>query len=83
MPNVCVDTNVWFYALARPAVGEETKHQAARHLISELDRPLVTPQILNELTFNLLRKRAWNEPELRELIADLRLRCRVFIPGAD
>lgn len=83
MPNVCIDTNLWFYALARPAVGEETKHQAARRLIGEIDRPLVTPQILNELTFNLLRKCAWSEPELRELITDLRLRCRFFVPGAD
>ena len=83
MPNACVDTNLWFYALVRPAVGEETKHQAARRFISKLDRPLVTPQILNELTFNLLRKRAWSEPELRELIIDLRLRCRFFVPGAD
>jgi len=30
-----------------------------------------------------LRKRAWSEPELRELMTDLRLRCRFFVPGAD
>lgn len=83
MPNACVDTNVWFYALACPAKGEETKHQAAHRLIRGLIRPLITPQILNELAFNLLRKRAWSEPELRVLIADLRLRCRFFVPGAD
>ena len=83
MPNACVDTNLWFYALACPAVGEETKHQAARRLINEINRPLVTPQILNELTFNLLRKRAWSEPEMRELMVDLRRRCRFFVPGAD
>jgi predicted nucleic acid-binding protein len=69
--------------LGAPAVGEETKHQVARCLIGKLDRPLVTPQILNELAFNLLRKRAWSEPELRELMADLHRRCRFFVPGAD
>ena len=26
MPVVCVDTNVWFYTLARPAQGEMQKH---------------------------------------------------------
>jgi hypothetical protein len=39
MPNACIDTNLWFYALARPAVGEETKHQAAHRLIGEIDQP--------------------------------------------
>ena len=56
MPTVCVDTNIWIYALALPAEGEADKHIAARQLISSLDRPVLTPQILNELTFNLLEK---------------------------
>ena len=80
MPTVCVDTNIWFYSLARPATGEADKHEAARHLIANLDRPLLTPQIINELSFNLLRKRGWSETELRELMGDMRGRCRFFVP---
>lgn len=71
MPTVCVDTNLWFYALARPAANEDTKHLAARRLIDGFVQPVVTPQILNELGANLLRKRAWSESDLRALLADL------------
>ena len=81
MPTVCVDTNIWFYALARPAEGEADKHKAARQLISGLDRPVLTPQILNELTFNLLRKKGWSETELRVLMDDMRGRCRFLVPN--
>ncbi len=82
MPTVCVDTNIWFYALARPAEGEQVKHLAARELIGGLEQPVITPQIINELSANLLRKRGWSEPELQILLGDLRSRCRLFIPGA-
>lgn len=70
MPNVCVDTNVWFYALARPTTGETARHDAGRALISGIDHPVITPQIVNELACNLLRKRSWSEAELRDLVAD-------------
>jgi len=83
MPTVFVDTNIWFYALARPAESEQAKHLAARELIGGLQQPVITPQIINELSVNLLRKRRWSEPELRILVGDLRSRCRLFIPGAD
>ena len=84
MPTACVDTNIWFYALARPAEGEQAKHLGARELIGGLEQPIIiTPQIINELGANLLRKRAWIEPELRTLTSDLLSRCRLFIPGAD
>jgi predicted nucleic acid-binding protein len=83
MSTVCVDTNIWFYALARPAEGEQAKHLAARGLIGGLEQPVITPQIINELSANLLRKREWSEQELQALVGDLRSRCRLFIPGAD
>ena len=47
MPTVCVDTNIWFYALARPAEGEQAKHLGARELIGGLEQPIITPQIIN------------------------------------
>ena len=59
MPTVCVDRlrgNIWFYALARPAEGEQAKHLGARELIGGLEQPIITPQIINELGANLLRK---------------------------
>jgi predicted nucleic acid-binding protein len=81
MPTDCVDTNIWFYALSSPTTGDNKKHEIARKLIIKLNRPLLTPQILNELTFNLVRKQKWQERELRKLIVDLRKRCEFFIPN--
>lgn len=59
------------------------KHLAARELIDGLEQPVVTPQIVNELCANLLRKRSWSEAELRALIADMRSRCRYFVPSPE
>ena len=83
MPTVCVDTNLWFYALARPATNESNKHWIAQELIRNAHRPVITPQILNEISANLLRKQRWSERELRLLISELRIRCRLFRPGED
>lgn len=83
MPTVCVDTNLWFYALARPATNEINKYLSAQKLISNTDQLLITPQIINEISFNLLRKQQWGEPELRQLIDELQIRCRLFRPGED
>ena len=83
MPIVCVDTNLWFYALAHPAIGDLDKHRMAQNLIRTLNQPVITPQIINEVSVNLLRKRQWTEQELRQLIGELRVRCRLFLPNED
>lgn len=83
MSTVCVDTNIWFYALACPASSDLGKHQSAQNLIASLDRPVITPQILNELAFNLLRKRRWSEADVRLLSSDLLGRCRYIVPSTD
>lgn len=82
MPTVCLDTNVWFYALAAPAGDERRKHLAARCLIEDVASAFVTPQIINELCANLLRKRAWSEADIRLLVSDLLIRCRLHVPDA-
>ena len=83
MPIVCVDTNLWFYALAHPAISDLDKHRTAQSLIRTLNQPVITPQIINEVSVNLLRKRQWTEQELRQLIGELRVRCRLFLPNED
>lgn len=83
MPIVCVDTNLWFYVLAHPATSDLGKHRTAQNLIRTLNQPVITPQIINEVSVNLLRKRQWTEQELRQLIGELRVRCRLFLPNED
>ena len=55
----------------------------AKNLIHTLNQPVITPQIINEVSVNLLRKRQWTEQELRQLIGELRVRCRLFLPSED
>ncbi|CDH44007.1 PIN domain-containing protein [Candidatus Contendibacter odensensis] len=83
MLTVCVDTNLWFYALARPAASDLGKHLAAQKLIFDLNQPLITPQIINEVSANLLRKQKWSEQQLRQLIGELQVRCQLFRPEED
>jgi predicted nucleic acid-binding protein len=83
MPIACVDSNIWLYALLTPAEGENSKNRTARQLISTLDTPVITPQIINEVCFNLLRKQKWPEEDIQSLIRSLHVQCRLFIPGEE
>jgi len=53
MPTVCVDTNIWIYALSAPKYGDVTKHQLAQYSIQNAGNITITPQIINELGFAL------------------------------
>lgn len=69
-PERCfVDTNIWLYAfIAGP---EPYKTQKAKHLLSTAQEIVLSTQVINEMCVNLLRKAAFTEQEIRELIADL------------
>jgi predicted nucleic acid-binding protein len=65
MPTVCVDTNIWIYALSIPNTGDANKHQLAQSCIQNAGKITLTPQIINELGFALRRKHAWTDDGLR------------------
>jgi predicted nucleic acid-binding protein len=83
MPTVCVDTNVWVYALSKPRSGDTGKHQAAQAAIASTGRVTLTPQIINELGFVLRRKQGWTDQELQPLIEQLFQDCELYIPSAN
>jgi hypothetical protein len=58
MPTVCVDTNIWIYALSIPSAGDASKHRLAQTGIQNAGKITLTPQIINELGFALKRKNA-------------------------
>lgn len=82
MTTVCVDTNIWVYALTRPTSGDPTRHKRAQQAIQATESVLITPQIINELGFVLRRKQGWQDAELRPLIEQLQSDCRLHIPSA-
>ena len=46
MPTVCVDTNIWIYALSVPSAGDLTKHQLAQNSIQTAGKITLTPQTI-------------------------------------
>ena len=82
MPNICVDTNLWVYALTRPRSGDTTRHERAQEAIQAAGRLVITPQIINELCFVLRRKQGWQDAELRPLIEQLQTNCIVHVPSS-
>jgi predicted nucleic acid-binding protein len=63
-------TNVWFYAFVLGEWPDEIhKNAIARKLLNTL--PDLSVQVVNELSFNLLRKATYPEPRLRNLVRAL------------
>ncbi len=83
MPTVCVDTNIWVYALSAPKQADANKHQLAQRSIENAGNITLTPQIINELGFALRRKHAWTDKDLRPMFTQLLANCRLYIPSSE
>ncbi len=64
--RVCfVDTNIWLYAFIEAE--DSNKSAAARQLLQEIE-PVISSQVINEVSVNLLRKAHFSEEQVRQLI---------------
>ncbi len=61
-----IDTNIWLYALSDSQ--DKQKHRAAKLLIRRTPRIALSTQIVNEVSFNLIRKFQADENDIRKLI---------------
>lgn len=61
-----IDTNIWLYALSDSQ--DKQKHRAAKSLIRRTPRIALSTQIVNEVSFNLIRKFQADENDIRKLI---------------
>ena len=80
MPTVCVDTNIWIYALSVPN-RNVSKHQIAQSSIQTAGKITLTPQIINELGFALRRKHTWTDDDLRPMFSHC-WKLQLHIPPA-
>lgn len=65
-----IDTNIWFYAFVRGNSAEEaSKNDRANKLIKGCPNIVISIQIINELSVNLLKKAAYSESRLKALIS--------------
>ncbi len=60
-----VDTNIWLYAFI--ATQDARKHAIAKEII-ETQQIVLSVQVLNEISVNLLKKAQMEEDELRSLV---------------
>ena len=69
-----IDTNIWLYSFIKSQDEEKTK--IAKAIISQTDI-IISTQIVNELTVNLLKKASFSEQKIQELIHSLYRRYTV------
>ncbi len=82
MPTVCVDTNIWVYALAPEQSNDPNKKARAKASIKSAGQITITPQVINELGFVMIRKYGWTNNDLQTVIEDLLKRCTLHIPSS-
>jgi len=74
MTELCfVDSNLWIYA----AMNDGSKSERARALI-ENRQIAISTQVINEVSFNLLRKYHYSESEIAVFIRQISATCHVY-----
>lgn len=69
-----VDSNIWLYALMGQR--DPQKYQAAK-TVTELPNLVISVQVVNEVCANLIKKAAFSEAQIQQVIASLYLECDV------
>jgi predicted nucleic acid-binding protein len=66
-PASCfVDTNIWLYAFVE---GDDLRKSArAKSLLEANSEVIVSPQVINEVCVNLIKKAQFSEQQIRQLI---------------
>jgi predicted nucleic acid-binding protein len=71
-----VDSNVWLYGIIQ---GDDVaKHDLAERLIGEIERPVVSTQVINEVCANAVRKARYDHRQVAELVAAFFESCLVI-----
>ena len=70
-----IDTNVWLYAFMKTV--DIHRNKQARNIIQRCN-PVVTPQVINEVCVNLIKKADFKEDQIRELIESFYAKYRVI-----
>lgn len=68
-----LDSNIWLYAFLD---SDDTRRQASIELVNA-PTPVVSTQIINEVCVNLVRKAAFDESAITDLIESFYRRCLV------
>jgi predicted nucleic acid-binding protein len=75
-----IDTNVWLYRLfddKKIEVGERERKRNVAISITSNQGIVISTQVVNEVSANLLKKAAFNEEQIKAVIQSLYRRCTV------
>ncbi|MBD2489315.1 PIN domain-containing protein [Aulosira sp. FACHB-615] len=76
-----IDTNVWLYRLFDDQKIEVAERDRKRNIaisITSNEGIIISTQVINEVSANLLKKAAFNEEQIKAVIQSLYLRCTVI-----
>lgn len=76
-----IDTNIWLYRLFDDLRIEATERNRKRTIaiaITEKASPIVSTQVINEISSNLLKKEKFDEEQIKSVIRSLYNRCQVI-----
>ena len=71
-----IDTNVWLYAFIPSQDPNKSAH--AKVVIQQNDI-IISPQVINEVCINLIKKAQFDEPGIRQLISSFYTRYNVVV----
>ncbi|MGH7998257.1 MAG: PIN domain-containing protein [Brasilonema sp.] len=80
MPASFIDTNIWLYRLFDDRRIEDTERERKQTIavsLTESSNPLISTQVINEVSANLLKKAKFDEERLKLVIQSLYNRCQV------
>ncbi|QDL10076.1 PIN domain nuclease [Brasilonema octagenarum UFV-E1] len=75
-----IDTNIWLYRLFDDKKIEATERDRKRHIATSITSDegiIISTQVVNEVSANLLKKAAFNEEQIKTVIQSLYRRCTV------
>jgi len=76
-----VDTNVWLYRLFNDTKLEIAERERKRNIAISITSSrgiIISTQVVNEISANLLKKAAFNEEQIKAVIQSLYHRCTVI-----
>ncbi|MBD2431970.1 MULTISPECIES: PIN domain-containing protein [Fischerella] len=75
-----IDTNVWLYRLLNYKKIEEIERERKRNIaisITSYEGIIISTQVVNEISANLLKKAAFKQEQIKAVIQSLYRRCTV------
>ena len=65
--NCFIDSNIWLYAFINNS--EERKSKIAKNIIAA-NNIIISTQVINEVSVNLIKKAKFSESNIQELVGD-------------